>query len=533
MAKLSAWSTTPADNNATPPLGWPEGMAPSAVNNTARQDRASLREWYEDAQWLDYGIAILDTTGQVVKYTGDVSAWYTVGRKVRLNGTNLVMVASVAFDGPDLEVTFVGTVPGAVTTSELHVITIGAINFGDLSAGGLATGGDVLLYTNSITRLTIQSTGEVEVADDLSVGVDLSVAGQALFGDGSDALPGISATADPDTGIRFRGSNVIAFVTVATERARFNSTGQLALVTNADATPELTGTTDVNTGIRFPGSEVIAFCANGAEVARFDSSPRLLIGTASAIQVDSVTNAAIQVAATDAGGRASLVLVRGSVTAATAPTVKFARSKGASGGTVVANGDALGSVDWNPHDGTNYADEAAKVSALVDGAFATTPGARLAFSTRAADSALAERLVLMGDGRLYGTALHDNAGAVTGTTEQYIASGTWTPTLTNTTNLSASTANQGQWIRVGNVVVASVMINIDPTIAGAIVLGVSLPIASAFGSAQRLSGTAASNTATEVYAVFGDAPNDRATVGGLAVDVAAHNIMVHFTYVVL
>lgn len=40
------WSETAASNNATPPNGWPEGMAPSAVNDTARETHGAIkREW--------------------------------------------------------------------------------------------------------------------------------------------------------------------------------------------------------------------------------------------------------------------------------------------------------------------------------------------------------------------------------------------------------------------------------------------------------------------------------------------------------
>lgn len=44
---VSSWSTTPASNNSAPPNGWPEGMAPSAVNDTARQMMADIRSMYD------------------------------------------------------------------------------------------------------------------------------------------------------------------------------------------------------------------------------------------------------------------------------------------------------------------------------------------------------------------------------------------------------------------------------------------------------------------------------------------------------
>lgn len=42
----SNWSETAASNNATPPNGWPEGMAPSTVNDAARENMGALkRDW--------------------------------------------------------------------------------------------------------------------------------------------------------------------------------------------------------------------------------------------------------------------------------------------------------------------------------------------------------------------------------------------------------------------------------------------------------------------------------------------------------
>lgn len=40
------WSQTAASNNATPPNGWPEGMNPAQVNDTAREMMAALKKWY-------------------------------------------------------------------------------------------------------------------------------------------------------------------------------------------------------------------------------------------------------------------------------------------------------------------------------------------------------------------------------------------------------------------------------------------------------------------------------------------------------
>lgn len=46
---VSDWSTTPANNNAAPPNGAPEGMAPSSVNDIMRQMMADVRSFYDGA----------------------------------------------------------------------------------------------------------------------------------------------------------------------------------------------------------------------------------------------------------------------------------------------------------------------------------------------------------------------------------------------------------------------------------------------------------------------------------------------------
>jgi len=87
------------------------------------------------------------------------------------------------------------------------------------------------------------------------------------------------------------------------------------------------------------------------------------------------------------------------------------------------------------------------------------------------------RLAIKDDGRIYGTALHNNAGDVTGATLQYIASGTYTYTITNGTNVAASTAASCVWTRTGNSVTVRGTITIDPTTTGLTELQITLPIA--------------------------------------------------------
>jgi hypothetical protein len=142
------------------------------------------------------------------------------------------------------------------------------------------------------------------------------------------------------------------------------------------------------------------------------------------------------------------------------------------------------------------------------------------------------KLALTSDGRFYGSAIHNNGGAVTGTTNQYFASGTYTPTLTNTTNISASTASKCQWMRVGNVVTVSGKVALTPTASTTQTsLGISLPIASNLAATEDCSGVAtrASGGVSHSGAIIGSAANDRAVLD-MQSDTSGSSLTYYFTF---
>ena len=112
-----------------------------------------------------------------------------------------------------------------------------------------------------------------------------------------------------------------------------------------------------------------------------------------------------------------------------------------------------------------------------------------------------------------------------------LASGVYTPTLTNVTNVAASTAYQCQYMRVGSVVTVSGRVDIDATAAGAEELGMSLPVASNFGALEDCGGTAAATTASE-YPMYiqADIANNRAAFRATKVDTSNHAHYFSFTY---
>ena len=150
-------------------------------------------------------------------------------------------------------------------------------------------------------------------------------------------------------------------------------------------------------------------------------------------------------------------------------------------------------------------------------------------------SATTDYFTVFDDGRFAGHALHNNAGSVTGATNQYIASGTYTPTFTNGTNVAASASPSGFWIRVGNVVTVWVTGTIDPTAAGtSTLLGISLPIASNLTGNDLLGTSAHDQSGTSILpgTIASDVVNDRAQLQFFPTDTASRGFSSQFGYIV-
>ena len=116
------------------------------------------------------------------------------------------------------------------------------------------------------------------------------------------------------------------------------------------------------------------------------------------------------------------------------------------------------------------------------------------------------------------------------------SSGTYTPTLTNGTNVAASTAYQCQWMRIGSVVTVSGKVDIDPTSAGLITgLGISLPVASNFGASEDCAGTSSGGVAGDNVsgAISGSIASDFASLNYTPASAANQGCFFVFTYQVI
>lgn len=184
--------------------------------------------------------------------------------------------------------------------------------------------------------------------------------------------------------------------------------------------------------------------------------------------------------------------------------------------------------------GTNSIDFA-EVAGRKENATSGQTGGYLSLGTRANGGNLVEQMRITSDGRVYGVSLHNNAGAVTGTVNQYIASGTYTPTIAGVANVAASTARVCQWVRVGNVVTVSGNMDIDPTLAAptGTSFDITLPIASAFSAQNQCGGAGYRLGSNEPVGIYAEAVGDKIRFEFNATSTANQTLVFCLTYLIV
>jgi hypothetical protein len=111
-----------------------------------------------------------------------------------------------------------------------------------------------------------------------------------------------------------------------------------------------------------------------------------------------------------------------------------------------------------------------------------------------------------------------------------LASGTYTPTLTGTSNVNASTAYQCQYSRIGDVITVSGKIQIDPTATAATVIRISLPVTTDFANEYECAGTGALIISTnEAASIKADVTNNEAELRYVS-EGTTTDIFFQFTY---
>lgn len=116
---------------------------------------------------------------------------------------------------------------------------------------------------------------------------------------------------------------------------------------------------------------------------------------------------------------------------------------------------------------------------------------------------------------------------------QILDSGRYTPTLTNTTNVAASTAFELGYYRIGAAVHVFGKVDVDPTASGASTeIQMTLPIASNFGVNGQLAGVGLDGALSPVT-IIADTTSDLARFLYTSSGTANTTIFFEFSYMVI
>ena len=178
---IKDYSTTAANNTLTPPNGAPEGMAAGLVNNTIRQVMADTRLFYESGGWCDLGHVPTYVSATSFTIPTDVTAYYTVGRRIRFYGTIMGTfygyIVSSAFSSPNTTVTVV--LDSGALTSNLSRVDLSF--FEQLTTGPLRQGGYINFFRNPFMEVAQRGSSGTTTAGVSTYSLD----GWAVFSQGA------------------------------------------------------------------------------------------------------------------------------------------------------------------------------------------------------------------------------------------------------------------------------------------------------------------------------------------------------------
>jgi hypothetical protein len=370
-----------------------------------------------------------------------------------------------------------GTVSG-----EWFSLDSNGINFGS------ATNHPILFNINGVNKATLDTSGRLYIGTAAgvrqlnigSVNVDMVLKSTVASGGAGTSTYYFGNSATDSIGYLSydHSTNFLSFGVNGAERARFDSSGNLGVGSVPLFTSAGRGTLTVNgsassvLGLGVGGVGVGSIYADAGTSSWSHSTGTLQLAAAGSTRmfIDTAGNVGIGVTPTG-------IL---DVATSTTPRVRI-RSTAANATLLLMQNSVSGAASGDGFELGLLADG-------VTGSLWNYENGLIQFGTNNS-----VKLNISADGRLYGTALHNNAGAMTGTTNQYIGSGTYTPTTVAQTNVSATSGLLSNWTRVGNVVTVAFGASVTPT-AGAspTTFRVPLPIASAMTGAD-LHGSGAGN----------------------------------------
>jgi hypothetical protein len=218
------YSLTPADNNAAPPNGAPEGMLPSAVNDTMRDMMSQIRDVGDGIRGGTYTMTAPVITG------GSISGLSS------LASTGVATFSAGSVSAP------------AITTT------------GDTNTGIYFPGADTIAFAEGgVESIRIDSSG--------NVGIGTSSPGQILE---------VSKSQDTETQVRVVNANTGSSAKSGFVLGNNSNAGAASILLNSSNNTTLGGANSLNVymGLSAP----IAFFTNATERMKIDSSGNLGVG---------------------------------------------------------------------------------------------------------------------------------------------------------------------------------------------------------------------------------------------------------------
>jgi hypothetical protein len=175
--KVGLWSTTAGSNNSTPPDGWPEGQAPSTVNDCAREMMAAIRTALQDIDFFDHGLSPTFINANSFSVPTDQTSRLMGGRKLKLFDAATIYraIQTATFTA----VTTIQLESGSAITASLSSFAIGVINPINSAIPGQ---GDGAFTASAIIANAVTVNNTLSVSGATALNGALSVGGAAVLG---------------------------------------------------------------------------------------------------------------------------------------------------------------------------------------------------------------------------------------------------------------------------------------------------------------------------------------------------------------
>ena len=191
---IKDYSTTQADNTSLNTINVAEGMLPSNLNNAMRALMKNTRDWFNDAEWIEYGDGDASYTATYVSATAftidgaDVTAVYQAKRRIQVVDTASTLYGTISSSSFSTNTTVnVTWDSGSLTSGAITSVYIGIISATNTSA-------PPVIIDDTIVNADIKSDAAIE----FSKMEDLTVS-RALVSDGSGDVS-ISAVTSTEVG---------------------------------------------------------------------------------------------------------------------------------------------------------------------------------------------------------------------------------------------------------------------------------------------------------------------------------------------